>query len=232
MIADLVVELHQTFDELDIAHAFGGALALNFYAEPRGTGDVDVNVSVPVTRADELVEHLGRQGFAPLMERSQWVPAGGVRVVRPDDGAIVDLFVAFDGYHQIVVNNAVRHPFPPGATTEIPFLAANDLVVMKLSFNRSKDWVDIEAMCAAGTPIDLDYVRHHLLAFKGERMHPRLSRLAQIVPSTHGSSVRPTASDVGGLNPAEETCGRWMPRARTPCGLDKDHSGHCKRRPA
>ncbi len=34
-----------------IPHAFGGALALAYYAEPRATIDIDLNVFVPVAPA-------------------------------------------------------------------------------------------------------------------------------------------------------------------------------------
>ena len=110
------------------------------------------------------------------------MPAGGVRVVRDLD--VVDLFFSFDSYHQLLLANAVEHPFPnEGAVLQLPFLSANDLVLVKLAFNRTKDWADIEAMLAAGTQIDGDYVGEHLLAFKGPGMHPRVSRLRKLVDS-------------------------------------------------
>ena len=47
-----------------IPHAFGGALALAYYAEPRATIDIDVNVFVPTTSFDEVAEPLVRLGAA------------------------------------------------------------------------------------------------------------------------------------------------------------------------
>ena len=43
-------------------HAFGGALALAYHAEPRATVDIDLNVFIPVERADEVLAPLGRLG--------------------------------------------------------------------------------------------------------------------------------------------------------------------------
>jgi hypothetical protein len=182
VIADLAVEMHGFLNDIRVKHAFGGALALNCYAEPRGSIDVDVNISVPMTEADGIVAKLEVRGFAPLLNRSEWMPAGGVRVVRELD--IVDLFFSFDAYHQLLLANSVEHPFPyAGGVLLLPFLSASDLVLVKLAFNRTKDWADIEAMLLAGTQIDSDYIGEHLLAFKGAGMHPRLSRLKKLFDS-------------------------------------------------
>jgi hypothetical protein len=180
LIGDLAIELHGLFEDGDVRHAFGGALALNCYAEPRGSVDVDVNVAVPFAHAEELVGDLGPQGFQPLLPPSDWMPAAGVRLTRGHD--IVDVFLAFDPYHQRMLDNAVLHPFPHGhEMVQLPVLSANDLVVVKLAFNRTKDWADIEAMLLAGTVVDFDYVRQQAVAFKGDGMHPRLARLRRLL---------------------------------------------------
>ena len=38
---DFVLQIHRTLARAEIAHAFGGALALAYVAEPRGTVDVE-----------------------------------------------------------------------------------------------------------------------------------------------------------------------------------------------
>lgn len=180
MIADLVLEVHTILNDAGVDHAFGGALALNYYAEARGTVDVDVNLSVPTDGAKHVVELLAHRGFEPELPEGNWLPVAGVRVTRSQD--VVDLFFSFDEYHSVVLENAVHLPFPSAdGSTELPFLAADDLVVMKLAFNRTKDWADLEAMIAAGTPIDVDYVRDHLVAFRGTTMHPRVARLSMLL---------------------------------------------------
>jgi hypothetical protein len=180
VIEDLVVEVHSLLDERGIAHAFGGALALNFYAEPRGTGSVDVNLAVPASEAASLIHELRRSGFEPDVPEGQWVPAAGIRVRRGPE--VVDLFLSFDHYHQCVLDNAVARPLKTNAgTVELPFLSANDLVVMKLSFNRLKDWADIEAILDAGTVIDTDYVQEQLVAFRGPTAYPRTARLRALI---------------------------------------------------
>jgi hypothetical protein len=48
-LPEKVVAIDRALD--DVPHAFGGALALAYYAEPRATVDIDLNVFVPVADA-------------------------------------------------------------------------------------------------------------------------------------------------------------------------------------
>ncbi len=45
-----------------VPHAFGGALALAYYAEPRATIDIDVNVFVPPASFATVLDPLARLG--------------------------------------------------------------------------------------------------------------------------------------------------------------------------
>src|SRR5258708_2235931 len=57
-LADKVVLLDTTLRDAGIAHAFAGALALAYYAEPRATVDIDINLFVPPDRYTNVVNVL------------------------------------------------------------------------------------------------------------------------------------------------------------------------------
>jgi hypothetical protein len=186
VIEDVVWELHQLLDDLGVRHVFGGALALNYYATPRATIDVDVNVAVNFPEADSLVRELEKRGFQPYRDSAQWLPIAGVRLVRDDAAgglAVVDLFFSFDDYHRVVLDNA--RPLPmllsSGDRVDVPVMSADDLVVFKASFNRDKDWVDVRAMVESGAPVDADYVAEHLVALRGPTMYPRVARIRRLL---------------------------------------------------
>jgi hypothetical protein len=132
-----------------VPDAFGGALALAYHAEPRATIDIAVNVSVPVDRADEVFEPLDPLGAdtddAFLLAGRD----GQVRVMW--DETPIDLFFSYDPFHIAAGHSTVEVPF---AGHTIRVLSADHLTVCKVVFNRSKDWVDIEAMIGLGTHID------------------------------------------------------------------------------
>ncbi len=178
-IIDLVLALHARLEEADLPHGFGGALALAYLTEPRGTVDVDVNVFAPVDDVDQVLAELVPLGLEPEAPRDTWMPAAGLRLRRPGDRFPVDVFLSLDDAYREIQRRVVHRPFGRGGE-ELPFLSAEDLVVFKLSFGRDKDWVDLRAI-ARDTPLDLAYVERQLLALRGPRMHPRLARIRQLV---------------------------------------------------
>lgn len=177
-LVDLTVGVHRILDEAGCDHAFGGALALGFVAEPRGTLDVDVNVFVPPEGIDAVIEAMGRLRLTPEQPLDQWMPASGLRF-RPGEGPLaVDVFVSLGPVYDEVQRRCVVHPF--GHEREpLPFLHADDLAVFKLSFGRPKDWTDLRAMASSVT-LDLDHIERQALALRGPSMHPRVARLRGI----------------------------------------------------
>lgn len=161
----------------DVPHAFGGALALAYYAEPRATIDIDLNVFVPAERFLEVAGPLVQLGvavddpsIAALVRRD-----GQVRVMW--DATPIDLFFSYDAFHDAA--GAARHLVPFGDGT-IPILAADHLIVCKAVFNRPKDWVDVDSMLAAETNIDAAEVLRWVARITGDE-DPRYNRIAAVL---------------------------------------------------
>jgi hypothetical protein len=160
-----------------IPHAFGGALALAYYAEPRATIDIDLNVFIAVDRYLEVTSPLAGLGIVAddpptvaLIQRD-----GQARVMW--DSTPIDLFFSYDRFHDAAC--AARDEVPFGDET-IPILAVNHLVVCKVVFNRPKDWVDIDAIVDAGTRIDTAEVLRWVARIAGDE-DPRYNRIAAVL---------------------------------------------------
>ena len=156
-----------------IPHAFGGALALAYYAEPRATIDIDLNVFVPPARFSEVANTIARLGagaddpaIAAIVERD-----GQVRVMWDDTP--VDLFFSYDAFHDAAA--AARHSVPFGDRT-IPILAADHLIICKVVYNRPKHWVDIDSMLVAQAEIDAAVVLRWVARIVGDE-DPRYNRI-------------------------------------------------------
>ncbi len=174
-LPDKVIAIHESLHEAKIPHALGGALALAYYATPRATIDIDVNVFVPAERWREVLDALAPLGVAtedldPIaLERD-----GQCRLWWGDNA--VNLFFAYDPIHDEMRRQARRVPF--GGVT-VPILAPEHLVVCKAMFDRRKDWLDIEQMLIAADELDLGEVESWLERMVGKQ-DPRLARLAEL----------------------------------------------------
>jgi hypothetical protein len=160
-----------------VPHAFGGALALAYYAEPRATIDIDVNVFVPPSSSEAVLQPLAALGVdvtAPGVQ--DFVQRDGqVRVMW--DGTPVDLFFAYDDFHAAAARARREVPF---ADRTIPILSAEHLVVCKSIFDRAKDWVDVDAMLDGGTALDTAEVLRWVGRIAGDE-DPRYSRIAAVL---------------------------------------------------
>ena len=161
----------------EVPHAFGGALALAYYAEPRATIDIDLNVFAPAERFADVAGPLSRLGasaddpsIAALVARD-----GQARVMW--ESTPIDLFFAYDAFHHAAAKARQVVPFADGT---IPILAAEHLIVCKVVFNRPRDWVDIDAVLAGDAAIDAAEVLRWVARIAGDE-DPRYTRIAAVL---------------------------------------------------
>ena len=128
-----------------VPHAFGGALALAFcVGQPRATADIDVNVFVGPEEVDRVFAALPDGVVASATSARLARHDGQVRVWW--DETAVDLFFSYHPVHDEAARRARRVAF---GEVQIPVLSCTDLALLKVIFNRTRDWADLEAMTDA-----------------------------------------------------------------------------------
>lgn len=182
-LPDKVIAIHEALAEARVPHAIGGAIALAYYAEPRATVDVDVNVFVSAERWPTVVDALAAIGVDTDRLNKVALERDGQCRLWWDDNP-VDLFFAYDPIHQEMRKQARRVPFA-GAT--IPILAPEHLAVCKAMFDRRKDWLDIEQMLITTDELDLKEIEGWLERMVG-RSDPRIQRLSKLAAALSSGS--------------------------------------------
>lgn len=180
---ELIVTVHDRLDGADFSHAFGGALALGYIAEPRGTVDIDVNVFVSPERIGDVASALDPIGFSAPEASTTSPPVAGVRFTHHTEPFPLDVFPSLDERYVEVEARVEHHPFGR-ADDVLPFLAAEDLCVFKLTFNRPQDWVDLAAIARARPDLDVEVVEDLVVALRGPTMYPRVARLRSLMRLT------------------------------------------------
>jgi hypothetical protein len=161
-LSDKVVAIDRALAAAKVPHAIGGAIALAYYAEPRVTVDVDVNVFVPTDRWPDVRKALASLGVDVEADDSALVRDGQVRLWW--DRNPVDLFFSYDPFHDEMESAIRRVPF---GDARIPIIAPEHLAICKAILDRPKDWLDIEAMLVVTDPLDLDAIRSWLTRMVG-----------------------------------------------------------------
>jgi hypothetical protein len=167
-LPEKILALHRQLSQAKIAHAFGGALALAYYAEPRATIDIDINVFTASTEYPTVSAALAPLGVGEIdpasVERDGQCRAWWGRTP-------IDLFFAYDEIHAAMRRDLRLEPF---AEHRLPVLAPEHLVVCKASFDRPKDWLDIEQVLVCVEDLDIAEIRHWLDRIVGPHDHRRL----------------------------------------------------------
>ncbi|MDX6583421.1 MAG: hypothetical protein QOI10_2605 [Solirubrobacterales bacterium] len=163
-----------------ISHAFGGALALAYYAEPRTTIDVDVNVFGAPDCHPQVAAALTPLGVETGTDPAALARDGQCRIWW--GRTPLDLFYAYDEIHDAMAEQARRVPFGDG---EIPILSPEHLIVCKAVFDRAKDWIDIEQMLTGVDHLDVPQVERDLARLAGAD-DPRTVRFVELADELRG----------------------------------------------
>ena len=181
LLDEKILAISGAFDAAEIPHAFGGALALAYWATPRATLDIDVNVFAASEQSERVLSVLAALGVdAPsAAERRNLAERGQLRCRW--EHVPIDLFFAYDPLHARCRERALRVPFGAGAS--IPILSAEDLAIFKGLFDREKDWRDLsELLFALGGEFDASYALDWLRRI----LAPKDGRLARFEALLHG----------------------------------------------
>lgn len=174
-LPEKVITIHETLGESRVPHALGGALALAYYAEPRATIDIDINIFLPADQGQRIIDLLGELGVdADRASKAALERDGQCRLWWGNNA--VDLFFAYDPFHEEMRKQSRRVPF---AGTMVPILAPEHLAVCKAIFDRRKDWIDIEQMLIATGDLDISGIESWLERMV-EETDPRLARLREL----------------------------------------------------
>lgn len=144
----------------DIPHVLVGAFARNYYAEPRSTKDANVVISVSPGGLRQFLEALGSD--IRMDEQMAFETNTGTMknvLVHADSGFTVELFYLSNDAHDQEPFKRRRATTYEGQPTFV--LTAEDYIVTKLRWPRSKDFDDARDVIAMqADALDWNYIHH------------------------------------------------------------------------
>jgi hypothetical protein len=176
--AQVARDLAAALDAVKCEYAIGGAIALGFWAEPRGTIDVDVTLFLPpkelsgcirllqkigcTVEAGKAMSSLGEHGYCEVSFR----------------GNRIDVFLPMIGFYELARQRRKRVLL---GDQSVVIWDAETLCVFKMMFFRRKDIADVEqALRTQGKQLDRDWVFQRLVELYGSR-DPRVSQWEELV---------------------------------------------------
>lgn len=169
---------------LEAAHcdyALGGAIALGFWSEPRGTLDVDVTLYLPLDDPRRCTLLLEQIGCVLDQQRTETMLTEHTFCQVQFLGMRLDVFLPMSSFYELA--KARRREVPMG-NRRAYIWDAETLCVFKMMFFRLKDFVDIQSMLRSqGPSLDRDWIRTALLDLYG-KWDPRINQWDELVAET------------------------------------------------
>jgi hypothetical protein len=162
-------------------YALGGAIALGFWAAPRGTLDVDVTLFLPAdqpTRCIRLLQQIGCDVAAD--QAIQSLSEHGFCQVE-FNGRRLDVFLPLIPFYD---QARIRRQTVLLGTQQVQIWDAESLSVFKMMFFRRKDIADVEQILRTrANEFDRNWVRDRLVEMYGNR-DPRIAQWDELVSET------------------------------------------------
>lgn len=159
-----------------IPHAIGGAIALAYYAEPRMTPDIDINIFLSIDQRSRACDALTSIGAQTEVDEESKARSEAKLIWEERE---IHLFFSHDELHEAMPGAVRRMPFGEGT---LPIVSPEHLIVRKAILNRDKDWHDIEQVLVATPALEIPEVERWLVVMVGAS-DPRLAQLKELARS-------------------------------------------------
>lgn len=155
------------FNRHDIAYMVIGGLANARWGHPRATLDIDITVWAP-DREIKTILALLQKDYTPLVENPlEFIAKTRVLPVKTRDDQRIDIIFGALPFERSAIDRAVKVPI--GSIT-VNFCTPEDLILLKIISDRSKDNEDVHGVLAfQKEKLDFDY------------LEPRIAELALLL---------------------------------------------------
>ena len=186
-LVEVVTSLIDQLEASGIPYAFGGAIALSAWSEPRATTDVDLNLWVGDDELPAAVELLKRSGVTIELEDALRGARERGMFAAPHGSYRVDVFVPSVPFYDEALGRRLRVTL---ADRETWVLSPEALAVFKMLFFRPKDLVDLARLLEVHRPpLDAAFVRRWLVDMVGAEdvRITKWDELTQLIPPSISS---------------------------------------------
>lgn len=152
---------------------FIGGVALQRWAEPRETVDVDLTVITGFGGEDAFIEALLKQFQSRIEDAAEFARTRRVLLLRSDQGVGLDIALGALPFEELMVARSSVFAFPPNVDLRI--CSAEDLIVLKAFAGRGQDWVDVERVIVRQShQLDWPYIFDQLIPLAELKDTPNL----------------------------------------------------------
>lgn len=155
-----LLKLLAVIDQLSIPHMLVGSYSSNIYGIPRSTKDADLVLQLEGEALSLLARNLPEGIRLEEQSSFEMITATRKELLRIERSAfLIEIFhLSSDPFDQVRFERRVKKRISTDAQTWFP--TAEDVIIQKLRWARSKDFDDVVAILRVQTKLDFNYIKH------------------------------------------------------------------------
>ena len=152
---------------------FIGGLAVQCWAEPRITQDVDLTILTGIRDEEKFVSALLSKYQPRINDALEFALTNRVLLLKTPNNIGIDISLAALPYEEKLISRASYQSFINNI--QLLLCSPEDLIVMKIFAERPKDLIDAEnVMIRQGKKLDVEYIREQLTDLAELKEEPEL----------------------------------------------------------
>jgi hypothetical protein len=172
-------QLEKALRALKLPFCFIGGIAVQRWAEPRATRDLDISLFCGFGGEEGAIDKLFKVLVPRVPDARRFALVNRVALLRTSKGIEVDVALAGLPFEEALQRRASKFSFGQGI--RLTTCSAEDLIVLKAFADRPKDWGDIEAVCLRQPALDWSYIELQLAPLVEAKEAPEiLERLKHV----------------------------------------------------
>jgi hypothetical protein len=149
-------QLEKSLRKLKFPFCFIGGVAVQRWAEPRATRDLDLSLLCGFGREEAALDELLKLLRPRIPDARAFALQNRVALLCMKNGVEVDIALAGLPFEEELQRRASRFTFARGV--QLTTCSAEDLIVLKAFADRARDWGDVESVCQRQSRLDWKYI--------------------------------------------------------------------------
>ncbi len=143
-LIDSAARIQADWEELGLSFCFIGGFALQYWGEPRMTGDIDATVKTGFGNESAIIDKVIRTLSPRISDAANFARLHRVLLVEDSHGVPFNVSLSGLPFETRMIDRSQTVDYAPDRSVRI--CVASDLVILKAFAGRQQDWEDIRGI--------------------------------------------------------------------------------------
>jgi len=163
-VVKAAIQVAKWLEKQGVRHFFIGGIAIQYWAEPRMTRDVDITVLIEPKNFESFLNKAVETFKPRIPDAVEFAVKHRVLLLETKEGIPIDISLGIPGYEEEAWRNSIEVEFPPFG--KLRLISAEDLIIYKCVAGRARDVEDVvNILVKQQLQLDVERIKSWLQSF-------------------------------------------------------------------